>query len=380
MNQQFSVFEVILFVGIIQGCVISILIFLQKPLYLNKKLLAYILVVFNILCIKILLHTTHLWDNPSIRYLPISLELLIAPIIYFYAISLTNSSFKISKKHLWHFLPYAIFAMYSIIVYLTVLPINTIAEKDKLAEALYFNEIKTLEDILSVISAIVYWLLSYRQIVHYDKNTYLQTANSDISTLQWLRNIMALSGILIVLLGFSLWQNQLVSWKFFHVFLAGLIYYMGFRGYNINPLNIPKEVKLVSDKPQETNVSLLNPERQLAQIAILQALEQDKIYLTVELTIDSLAKSINLSPSLISSVINNELNANFRSLINRYRIDEIKQRLLTDEVEKLSIAGLAYECGFNSEASFYRVFKAIEGVSPKEFLEKHKNNDSQKMF
>ena len=380
MNQQFSVFEVMLFVGIVQGCVISILLFLQKPLYLNKKLLAYILVVFNILCIKILLHTTHLWDNPFIRYLPISLELLIPPIIYFYALSLTNSSFKLRTKYLWHFFPYAIFAVYSVIVYLTVLPINTIIEKDKLAEALYFNEIKAFEDVLSVVSAIVYWLLSYRQIVHYDKITYLQTANSDASTLQWLRNIMVLSGILIVLLGFSLWQNQLVSWKVFHVFLAALIYYMGFRGYNINPLNIPKEVSFVSSIEKVGNTAMSSPERQSAQIAILQALEQDKIYLTVELTIDSLAKSINLSPNLISSVINNELNTNFRSLINRYRIDEIKQRLLTSDVEKLSIAGLAYECGFNSEASFYRVFKAIEGVSPKEFLEKHKNNDSQKMF
>jgi AraC-like DNA-binding protein len=38
------------------------------------------------------------------------------------------------------------------------------------------------------------------------------------------------------------------------------------------------------------------------------------------------------------------------------------------ESRELTIAGLAYECGFNSLPTFQRAFKATAGMSPKEFL------------
>ncbi|MEJ0105739.1 MAG: helix-turn-helix domain-containing protein [Bacteroidota bacterium] len=54
--------------------------------------------------------------------------------------------------------------------------------------------------------------------------------------------------------------------------------------------------------------------------------------------------------------------------MNEYRVDKVKQRLNDPGSARLSILGIAYECGFNSEASFYRIFKDIAGVSPKEYL------------
>jgi AraC-like DNA-binding protein len=373
MNKNFSVFEVILLVGIAQGFVMSALLFLKKPAHVSRSLLACILLIFNVLCVKILLHTTHLWDNPSIRYLPISLELLIQPFIYFYALSLTNPSFRFEKNHLWHFLPYLIFALFSIVIYLKVLPIESINEKDTLANTLFFNQIKGFEDILSVISSVIYWVLSYQVIVKYYRITYLQTANSDAPTLLWLRNILILSAILVSLLGLSIWQNQFGLWQFFHIFLAILIYYMGLRGYNVNPLlTIPTNTHETFSKSQKNTTETSNSERLAIKEAITNALQQEKIYQDVDLTIDSLANYLKLPPNLVSSVINNELATNFRTIINQYRIDEVKQRLLKHDFAKLSIAGLAYECGFNSEASFYRVFKSSVGISPKEFIQSQK--------
>jgi AraC-like DNA-binding protein len=45
--------------------------------------------------------------------------------------------------------------------------------------------------------------------------------------------------------------------------------------------------------------------------------------------------------------------------------------LLRPESRSLTIAGLAYECGFNSLPTFQRAFKAMLGYSPKEFLSKN---------
>jgi AraC-like DNA-binding protein len=62
------------------------------------------------------------------------------------------------------------------------------------------------------------------------------------------------------------------------------------------------------------------------------------------------------------------LNKSFNEFINEYRIEEVKKRLLEKGNEHLTIAGLALECGFNSQATFQRSFKNATGVSPKEYL------------
>jgi len=37
----------------------------------------------------------------------------------------------------------------------------------------------------------------------------------------------------------------------------------------------------------------------------------------------------------------------------------------------LTIAGIAYDCGFNSQPTFHRAFKSITGITPKEYLQKN---------
>jgi AraC-like DNA-binding protein len=78
----------------------------------------------------------------------------------------------------------------------------------------------------------------------------------------------------------------------------------------------------------------------------------------------------------ISAVLNQHLNKSFNEFINSYRIAAIKSRLLSSNNKNLTIAGLAYECGFNSQPTFQRAFKNIQGESPSEFL--LKNLDSVK--
>jgi len=120
-------------------------------------------------------------------------------------------------------------------------------------------------------------------------------------------------------------------------------------------------------------------ERQQIRKAIRKSLEQDKLYLDPHLSLQLLAKSIGKSPALISSVINKDLKESFRGMVNVYRIEAVKSRLVNPNSRHLSILGIAYECGFNSEASFYRIFKSATGISPKEYLAKSKK-DSQNPF
>jgi AraC-like DNA-binding protein len=66
-------------------------------------------------------------------------------------------------------------------------------------------------------------------------------------------------------------------------------------------------------------------------------------------------------------VINNKFKQSFRDLINLYRVAAVKTKL-NNKDQHSSILLVALDCGFNSQASFYRAFKKIEGMTPKQYL------------
>jgi AraC-like DNA-binding protein len=49
--------------------------------------------------------------------------------------------------------------------------------------------------------------------------------------------------------------------------------------------------------------------------------------------------------------------------------------MLQPENKHITIAGIAFESGFNSVATFQRSFKSAENITPKQFLSNHKKQD-----
>lgn len=100
-------------------------------------------------------------------------------------------------------------------------------------------------------------------------------------------------------------------------------------------------------------------------------LENQHIYREMGLSREGLAKQLGISEHRASHIVNTYFHKNFNELINEYRIREAKHRLLTEETQ---ITVIAYDVGFNSIASFNRVFKEITGTSPSAFRSFHANN------
>ena len=75
-----------------------------------------------------------------------------------------------------------------------------------------------------------------------------------------------------------------------------------------------------------------------------------------------------MSRSQLSEVINEGFGKNFNDFVNSYRVEAVKQMLQDGKQKQLSLLGIAYDCGFNSKATFNRVFKKIAQTSPTEFV------------
>ena len=113
--------------------------------------------------------------------------------------------------------------------------------------------------------------------------------------------------------------------------------------------------------------SLPVPENYSETVQLIQrALKEDRVFLDPKLSIYKLAESLNVPQKHLSQVINQHFKLSFRELINEYRVEEVKAMLKREDTQHLSILGIALECGFNSEATFYRTFKKSTQKSPKE--------------
>ncbi|MGC8824365.1 MAG: helix-turn-helix domain-containing protein [Bacteroidales bacterium] len=97
------------------------------------------------------------------------------------------------------------------------------------------------------------------------------------------------------------------------------------------------------------------------------AMEEEKVYLNPQLNLQGLAKKIGISSSMLSHVLNIYFNTSFCDFLNRYRVRAVIEKLQNPYYNRFNIVVLAYESGFNSKASFHRIFKNFTGKTPTEY-------------
>jgi len=159
----------------------------------------------------------------------------------------------------------------------------------------------------------------------------------------------------------------------FYILFTVLTYCIGFFGFR---LNSSIDYKESTSKGFKNKISVTPEMRELAT-EIDCIMRQEKHYLNPKLSLRDFGLHVGAHPNKISTVINTVIGQSFRDFVNSYRIIDFKSRLESYDIEHKTILGLAYEVGFNSKASFNRVFKNTIGDSPIEYLEKIKKSKSQ---
>ncbi len=114
--------------------------------------------------------------------------------------------------------------------------------------------------------------------------------------------------------------------------------------------------------------STIDQQQRLLHLEKLQAyLKTEKPFLDQKISLGDLAEALELSSNTLSQVINESLNQNFHDLLNDFRLQEVKKKLSDPSQNHKTILALAFESGFQSKASFNRIFKKTEGATPSEF-------------
>jgi len=103
------------------------------------------------------------------------------------------------------------------------------------------------------------------------------------------------------------------------------------------------------------------------KLHLLMAKEQP--YLDPDLTLQQLAEKLRTNTSILSKAINSGFGQNFNNYINEYRVNAMREKMVLPKYQNYTLVSIAFECGFNSKATFNRAFKKFTGMSPKSYLE-----------
>ncbi len=87
-------------------------------------------------------------------------------------------------------------------------------------------------------------------------------------------------------------------------------------------------------------------------------------------TLSNFSKEIGIPFKNINEVLNFKYKTTFNDFMNKHRIAYFKNMVKEfQNLQTLTIEGLALKSGFSSRSGFYKIFKKHEGISPKTFVD-----------
>lgn len=138
--------------------------------------------------------------------------------------------------------------------------------------------------------------------------------------------------------------------------------------------NLPKET------PAKTVVHVIDPPKIISDeiannlIEKLKVFEESNLFIKQGLTENKLAGQLKTNTNYLSKVINQTKGMNFKRYIADLRIKYITKLLYTQKKYlNYTIESLAGECGFATRQSFSDQFFEINGIRPKDFIKRRKD-------
>lgn len=209
----------------------------------------------------------------------------------------------------------------------------------------------------------------------YDYQNIVKQEYSDLQLLQirWLWQIIimlipatllwAINVVRIIMKTGSYTTIELITWGFVALFL----YFFSYKAHQNPDLfkRIPKSVLKENRSAKQQVVEYKCSVEQSQKI--VQLMQEQEYFLDQNLTISQFAKSIDISPRLISSCVNSNLGYNFNEWVNNFRVDKAREIIENDKQNSLSIEGVGLDSGFKSRSAMYAAFKKKLGKSPGHF-------------
>lgn len=308
---------------------------------------------------------------PYLYKVPAPINFLIFPLAYLYIRAVLYKEYKLRLLDALHLIPF----LFITINYLPFYMMNLTDKAEYVYEITQNFELsyngqdglfpEWVNILLRSISSIVYLIFQWHLIIsffrkHASRNsrqfnlvkkwvfhlTTIQTVYSIALLLLYLNSALVALAIIPSLGNYAYIVSILVNGSF--LLIACYLLW--------NPHLLVGLPKLNLNKEQTKNILPLKNIHFMVQ--------EQKTFLSPELTVHKLAKLIGVSSRKISDSIGHSNFENFNDFINHFRIAYAVDKINDGYLKKYSVDALSETSGFNSKNAFYRAFKKAHGCTP----------------
>ncbi len=399
--------QIILYLGAVQGALLSVFLFSIKTNRISNRLLGLLTLFWSIIVASFAMQSQGLYTQyPHLLGVISRLLFTLFPLLYLQVKYLVSEHTHFDRKDLWHFLPFLIMILANIDYYF-----SGAEEKLQMQEVqpLYYDILGIITNEIIALQGVIYSILALITLSKYDRRIkdYHSNVNKRNLKVQYIGISLSLFAWIIGIVGVHLElfnvQVNLDLFIFVYLTLVLIIYIISYAALTspeifkldesqtkvvflksqlkvLSGSSKPKPSKEIAGAKADESVEQSNDTAMVEEIneKLLDYIDEEKPYLNPELSLQDLADRLDVKRHHLSNVINQKHNKNFYEFINQYRIKEVKTMLTDPENKHLKLISLAYDAGFNSKATFNRIFKQTTNMTPSQFISSQKVVSDQK--
>lgn len=312
----------------------------------SMRLYRYIAALLIVVASQGIIDLAFISDNPHFGdfswYALTSVDLMSLPLYNTVVIELTRPGWVTGRFILWNCL---LFAVFPILLFITRLPI-----------------FYCLNLLLTAIYFIVFTIVAIRNIRRYNNTMRERFSYDENINLHWLRYITV-----AVLAIFLLWIIDSFSNG---VDLQGICMVGSLICWAMLTRFVYLHESIIDELPLRTateNTPLPDGSAEIIRRKVHALFHDDHIFLNPRLKLSDVASLAGTNRTYISQFFNRTSGSTFFEYVNQLRVDYACQLLSTSSAPLGEIAEMS---GFNSLATFHRVFSKMKGCSPSAFRTK----------
>lgn len=370
--------ELLLSIGFsITGFTLFLLLRKREHKLVHKFALAILTLWFLRFVLFYLKAEVDLTNIPWLYFIDQNLFFLDGVFLYWFSKSLNKKKFRFVKEST-HLIPFVIAVLLTTCLFFTYTStqLNEIYQtvESQIKSQSYTPPIEEIIFIVAVlIQNVVYLFFGYKKISQYNQYILSNYSTIDKVKIKWLPKFFTIWLLLLVLpliIYFINYISPIIDLKLIQpivlLSLTTAAVYFSVHIINQYYANFTLTKTKIKVNLQEVN----QEELKMHYLKLQELMNAEKLYLNEDLTLGILSEQMDLNPAKLSTVIKTQTNGNFYDYINGFRIERIKEELITSDEQIIIIA---YSNGFSSKSTFNKVFKTITGQSPSQFRKQNKS-------
>ena len=376
-----GIFDVIIFLGVFQGLLISWFFIKNSGGNRRANLFQGLLLVTMALAIfeEWLNNTGYIVRALYLTNFSESLNFAFAPLFYLYIRSSLNPETR--SKEWVHFIPLFLWTFYMVFQFIQpdemkynsfvqtkhpdwdYLTVETAVSDDPLGIRVFVNQLMLIQLVTYISMAIITLLRKFREA----KQPLFRTGNLQLRVLRnsAIHILILLTIMVITKVYFGMRSD--VGGYLVASYVSFMIYSTSYQILNRSDFFDRPGSFLSFPEVKYRKSSLSEQDKEMIIKKIKHEMEANSFFTNNLASLSGLARQIGESSHHVSQVINEKMNMNFFEMLAFYRVEHAKKLIRNDRDGKITVEELAELVGYNSKSSFNSAFRKYTSKTPSEF-------------